>query len=114
MACDVDPTLQTSRPGGHLRGGPVSTERHREGALAWDLVDYVRDRLTDSERHTVFVNLGVGDYLPVFDSVLGAVARENISLSPELVTQLQAWLEDYDRHHEFQSVFERAVGGGAA
>lgn len=85
-------------------------DRPREGELAWDLVELVRDRLTNEERHTAFVHLGVGDYPPVFRCVLEVVARERYSLPQHLVTLLHEWLEVYDRHREFEPMLVRAIG----
>lgn len=82
----------------------------REDSLAWDLVDHVGDRLSDEERHSVFVDLGVGDYPPAIRVVLEAVARERISLSDQLIALLHAWMVAYDRHREFSAVIARAVG----
>lgn len=87
-----------------------ATDRPRESTLAWDLIDHVREHLTDEERDASFVALGVGDYLPVFRCVLEVVAREHISLPEEMVGQLRGWLEDYDRHHDFGAILARALG----
>lgn len=87
-----------------------ATDRPRESALAWDLVDLVGEHLADEERHTSFIALGVGDYPPVFRCVLEVVAREGISLPEEMVGQLRGWLEDYDRHRDFGTILARALG----
>lgn len=90
-----------------------ATESPREDSLAWDLVDHVRDHLNDEERHSVFVDLGVGDYPPAIRTVLEAVARERVSLPGRLVALLRAWMMAYDRHREFSAVLARAVGEGS-
>lgn len=87
-----------------------ATERPRESTIAWDLIDHVREHLTDEERNTAFVALGVDDYPPVFRCVLEVVVRERISLPEEMVGQLRGWLEDYDRHRDFGTILARALG----
>ncbi|MEU0494091.1 hypothetical protein [Mycobacterium sp. NPDC006124] len=87
-----------------------ATDRPRESTLAWDLVDHVHAHLTAEERTTAFVDLGVGDYSPVFRRVLEVVARERIALPGDMVEMLRGWLEDYDRHRDFGAILERAVG----
>jgi hypothetical protein len=88
----------------------MTADRPREGALAWELVDHVRDELTEEERHTAFIHLGVGDYPQVFRCALEAVARERVSLPEHMVTLLHGWIDDYDRHRDFAAVLSRAVG----
>ena len=56
------------------------------------------------------VHLGVGDYPPVFRSILEVVARERITLPPETVNLLRRWLDDYHRHQEFETTLVRAIG----
>ncbi|MCV7420356.1 hypothetical protein H7K45_07375 [Mycobacterium yunnanensis] len=87
-----------------------ATDRPRESTLAWELVEHVLDHLTAEERNTAFVDLGVGDYSPVFRCVLEVVSREQISLPEDMVEMLRGWLEDYDRHRDFGAILERAVG----
>jgi hypothetical protein len=88
----------------------MTTDRPREDALAWELIDHVRDHLTDEERNTAFIHLGVGDYPPVFQCALEAIARDRISLPMRMITHLHGWIADYDRHREFEDVLSRAVG----
>jgi hypothetical protein len=87
-----------------------ATDRPRESTLAWDLVDHVHPHLTDTERNTAFIHLGVGDYSPVFRCLLEVVVRERISLPAELVGMLRGWIEDYDLHRDFGVILARAVG----
>ncbi|KAA0090895.1 hypothetical protein CIW49_31380 [Mycolicibacterium sp. P1-18] len=87
-----------------------ATDRPRESTLAWDLVDHVHAHLTEAERHTAFIHLGVGDYSPVFQCVLEVVVREGISLPAEMIGMLRGWIEDYDLHRDFGAILARAVG----
>jgi len=88
-----------------------ASDRPRESTLAWDLVDHVHAHLTPEERNTAFVDLGVGDYSPVFRCVLEVISRDRISLPEDMVEMLRGWLEEYDRHRDFGAILERAVGG---
>ena len=88
--------------------------RPHEGNLAWELVEQVRDSLNEDERHVVFIHLGVGDYPPVFHCLLTAIARERLPLSPQTVEHIMAWADAYDRHREFSTLLNRALGGSAA
>ena len=90
--------------------GRPMMEQPREDTLAWDLIDHVRDQLTDEERNNAFIHLGVGEYPPVFRCALEAVARERLSLPEQMIAQLNAWIEDYDRYRDFATVLSRAVG----
>lgn len=75
-----------------------------EGDLAWDLVDQHRDCLTPEERDRAFVHLGIGEFPPVIRSVLNALVRERKTLSANSVTDVQAWIDNYDRTREFATL----------
>jgi hypothetical protein len=71
----------------------------RESELAWHLIEEFRGCLTAAELTTAFVDLGVGDYTPVIQAVLHAVARSGQPLpSTTTALRVQAWMDCYDHH----------------
>lgn len=81
----------------------------QEADLAWDLVEENRDSLTDAERSTAYVHLGVSDYPPVVECVLSAIAREDKVLPPQTVARLRSWIEMYEMGQEFATLLARVV-----
>lgn len=83
--------------------------RQLESDLAWDLVEQNRDSLTDDERQSAFVHLGVGDYPQVLQCVLRAVAREQVALPTQTRARLQAWIALYDMGIEYRSLLSQVA-----
>lgn len=80
------------------------SKRPNEAELAWDLVDEHRDALTQGERDMAYVNLGVGEFTTVIRDVLGAVLREQRTLSAPHAADVQAWIDCYALHDEFRAL----------
>ncbi|MCW2518556.1 MAG: hypothetical protein JWR46_1175 [Mycobacterium sp.] len=65
------------------------------GQLAWDLVEHVQSKLDVPQLNTVFLKLGVGDYDFVITLVLGILPQIGATLTPDLVSASQAWVDGY-------------------
>jgi hypothetical protein len=76
--------------------------------LAWELVEQHRDCLSETERHTVFVDLGTGEYARAIHGVLTALTRHRRVLPHTLAAELHTWMMTYGLIHEFESLL-RAV-----
>lgn len=71
-----------------------------ESELAWLLAEQNYECLTLTERHTVFIHLGIEDYPPAIACVLAAVARHGRTVPESTVHQLRSWVVRYhQRHH---------------
>jgi hypothetical protein len=65
------------------------------GQLAWDLVDHVRSKMDVPQLNTAFLKLGVGDYDFVITLVLRILPQIGATLTPDLVSCSQAWVDGY-------------------
>jgi hypothetical protein len=59
------------------------------------LVEHVRSKLDVSQLNTAFVKLGVGDYDFVITLVLKILPQIGVTLTPDLVSCSQAWVDGY-------------------
>lgn len=83
-----------------------------EADIAWDLVEEHRDSLTDAERSSAYVHLGVDDYPPVVATILTAVARAGDTLPSATVGRLRSWIELYEMGPRFSDLLARVDGDG--
>ncbi|OMC47350.1 hypothetical protein A5742_24350 [Mycolicibacterium fortuitum] len=72
--------------------------RTLESDLAWHLAQQYRHELSEIECHTVFIHLGIEDYVPAIIGVLTALAAHRQSVPEGTLQQLHSWMGLYHWH----------------
>jgi hypothetical protein len=85
-----------------------------ESELAWDLVEFNRDQLSQDECSTAFVHLGAGDFLLALLYVLELLVHKQIRLNDEFGARLVVWADTYEISRTAQELLSRAIGDGPA
>jgi hypothetical protein len=80
--------------------------RHTADELAWDLVEHIRSHLDVAQLNTLFVKLGVGDHEFVIRLILRRLPRIGASLTPELLSRSQVWIDGYRDHTDYPWLLE--------
>ncbi|BCI55908.1 hypothetical protein NIIDNTM18_51860 [Mycolicibacterium litorale] len=77
-----------------------------EDEVAWDLLADHRGCLTVAERHSVSINLAVGEYRSAIQEVLAAVVREGDVLAAESATNLRELIGAYEYGADLGTLFD--------
>ena len=62
-----------------------------ESDVAWQLVECVRSRLTVAELNNAYVNLGIGEFGTVIETLISVVVRERLTVPDALIETIEAW-----------------------
>lgn len=62
-----------------------------ESDVAWELVECIRSRLTVSELNNAYVNLGIGEFGTVIETLITVVVREQLTVPDALMGTLETW-----------------------
>lgn len=63
--------------------------------LAWDVVDFGRERLTVGELNAVFIQLGTGEYESAIEAILRRLALDGLALPTDLHRRVTDWLSAF-------------------
>ena len=63
--------------------------------LAWDVVEFGRERLTVGELNAVFIQLGTGEYESAIEAILKRLALNRLVLPTDLHRRLTDWLSAF-------------------
>lgn len=66
-----------------------------EEDLAWTLADTVGEWLPGSERHRVYIALGIGDSLAAIKLLLEGAVQQRVPLPAEILESAEFWLASY-------------------